>query len=350
MATLVTGGGGFLGLYIVEMLRAKKESVRVLCRGHYPRLDELGATTFHGDIRDAEFVEKVVAGCDTVFHVAAVPGIWGSWKHFYGINTLGTLNVLKACLKYKVSKLIYTSSPSVVFDGTPHVNANETLPYPKRYLAHYPRTKALAEHAVLAANGEEGLLTCALRPHLIWGPRDNHLIPHLIERAKSGRLRRVGDGENLVSMAYVENVAFAHLQAAAALAPGSPVAGQAYFINEPTPIKLWDWIDGLLSRAGLPPIQKSVSTNAAYFGGAFLEGLYKILFLKAEPPMTRFLALQLGQSHTYDIDKAKRDFGYAPQISTEEGLARIEPELQSLANAHSDETQGQEEENHETHE
>jgi nucleoside-diphosphate-sugar epimerase len=293
-------------------------------------LDELGVTTFHGDVRDAEFVEKVVAGCETVFHVASVPGIWGRWKHFYETNTLGTLNVLAACQKYKVSKLIYTSSPSVVFDGTPHLNANESLPYPKKYLCHYPHTKALAEQAVLKANGEEGLLTCALRPHLIWGPRDNHLIPRLIQRAKSGRLRKVGDGKNLVSMSYVENVAAAHLQAADALAPDSAVAGQAYFINEPEPVKLWDWIDDLIARAGLPSLEKKISATAAYYGGALLEGVYKLLMLKAEPPMTRFLALQLSQSHTYDIGKARRDFGYDPQISVAEGMNRIEPELKSF--------------------
>lgn len=331
MATLVTGGGGFLGLYIVELLRERGESVRVLCRGNYPRLDELGATTFHGDVRDADFVEKVVAGCETVFHVASVPGIWGRWKHFHGINTQGTQNVIAACLKYKVSKLIYTSSPSVVFDGTPHLDADESLPYPKKYLCHYPHTKALAEQAVLNANGEEGLLTCALRPHLIWGPRDNHLIPRLIQRARSGRLRKVGDGTNLVSMSYVENVAAAHLKAADALAPGSPVAGEAYFINEPQPVNLWDWIDELIARAGLPPIQKRISAPAAYTVGAILESVYKLGFLKAEPPMTRFLALQLSQSHTYDIGKAKRDFGYEPRVSVEEGMNRLEPELKELA-------------------
>lgn len=332
MATLVTGGGGFLGLYVVEMLRERGESVRVLCRGDYPRLDEIGATMVHGDVRDAKIVEQAVAGCDRVFHVAAVPGIWGSWKHFYGVNTLGTLNVLAACRKHNVSKLIYTSSPSVVFDGTPHLNADETLPYPKKYLCHYPHTKALAEQAVLNANGKEGLLTCALRPHLIWGPRDNHLIPRLIQRAKSGRLRRVGDGENLISMSYVENVAAAHLQAADALVPGSPVCGQAYFLNEPEPVRLWQWIDELLARAGVPPLRKSISASAAYSLGAMLEGVYKLLMLQAEPPMTRFLALQLSQSHTYDIGKAKQDFGYEPQVSITEGMTRIEPELRAFGN------------------
>ncbi len=331
MATLVTGGGGFLGLYIVEQLRERGENVRVLCRGDYPRLHELGATCFRGDVRDAPAVEKAIAGCDTVFHVAAVPGIWGSWKHFYEVNTQGTLNVLDACRKYQVARLIYTSSPSVVFDGTPHLNADESMPYPRRYLCHYPHTKALAEQAVLTANGEEGLLTCALRPHLIWGPRDNHLIPSLIRRAKTGRLRRVGDGSNLVSMTYVENAAAAHLQAAEALVPGAAVCGQAYFVNEPEPVNLWQWIDELLSRAGLPALQKHSSAKTGYRFGRVMERIYSVLRIKSDPPMTRFLALQLSQSHTYSIAKAKGDFGYEPRISAEEGMQRLEPELRRFA-------------------
>ena len=331
MTTLVTGGGGFLGLYIVEQLCARGDEVRVLCRGEYSRLSELDVSCHRGDVRDPEAITQAVAGCDTVFHVAAVPGIWGSWKHFYEINTQGTLNVLEACRAHRVRRLIYTSSPSVVFDGTPHREADETLPYPDRYLCHYPKSKALAEDAVLQANGREGLLTCALRPHLIWGPRDNHLIPRLIQRAKSGRLRRVGDGTNLISMSYVENAAEAHLQAADALVPGSPVGGQAYFINEPDPVNLWEWIDDLLTLAGLPRLKKRISANAAYRLGAILEGVYRGLGISSEPPMTRFLALQLSQSHTYSIAKAKQDFGYDPKISIEEGMRRIEPELRRFA-------------------
>lgn len=331
MTVLVTGGGGFLGLYIVEQLRERGTEVRVLCRGDYPQLKELSVSCVRGDIREAQTVETAVVGCDTVFHVAAVPGIWGPWKHFYEINTQGTRNIISACRRHGVSKLIYTSSPSVVFDGTPHREADETAPYPDRYLCHYPHTKALAEKAVIEANHRDGLLTCALRPHLIWGPRDNHLIPRLIRRAKSGRLRRVGEGTNEISMSYVENVAQAHLQAAEALTPGSPVGGQCYFINEPQPVRLWDWVNELLNRAGLPALKKHISSKAAYRIGSVFETIYGSLRIRAEPPMTRFLALQLSQSHTYCIAKAQRDFGYDPQISIEEGMNRIEPDLQKFA-------------------
>lgn len=331
MKALVTGGGGFLGLYIVEHLVARGDEVRVFCRGRYARLDELGVECIQGDVRDADAVRRACAGMDAVFHVAALPGIWGPWKRFYAINTEGTRNVIDACRRTGVPKLVYTSSPSVIYDGAAHENVDESHSYPERYLVHYPRSKALAERAILEANGSDGLSTVALRPHLIWGPRDNHLIPQLIRRAKSGRLRRVGDGTNLISMSYVENAAAAHLQAADVLSPGSAVAGQAYFINEPEPVKLWEWIDELLARAGLPPVRKAVSAKTAWRAGAVLEGIYRLFRLPGEPPMTRFLASQLSSSHYYDVSKARRDFDYRPLVSVDEGMRRIEADLRRLA-------------------
>ncbi|WP_417387527.1 NAD-dependent epimerase/dehydratase family protein [Gimesia sp.] len=331
MNTLVTGGGGFLGLYIVEQLVAAGETVRVLCRGEYQRLKELGVETVQGDIRDAAIVKQACVGIDTVYHTAAVSGIWGPWDYFYSINTQGTLNVIESCKSQGVTRLVYTSSPSVVYDGSAHENATEALPYSEHYLCHYPHTKMLAERAVLEANGENGLATVALRPHLIWGPRDNHLIPRLIQRARSGRLRQVGQGTNLISMSYVENAAAAHLQAAARLFPDSPVGGQAYFINEPEPVMMWEWINQLLVDAGLQPVKKQISTKAAKRIGSVLEVIFRVLHLPGEPPMTRFLASQLSSSHYYDISRARLDFGYQPPVSFEEAMRRMKPELQRLA-------------------
>lgn len=334
MHALVTGGGGFLGLYIVEQLIARGDNVRVFCRGTYPRLEELNVECHRGDVRDADAVSSACEGIDAVFHTAAVPGIWGRWKLFHGINTRGTLNVIEACRQHGVQKLIFTSSPSVIYDGHPHENVDESQPYPdpSTFLCHYPHSKMLAEKAVLEANGEK-LATTALRPHLIWGPRDNHLIPRLIRRAKSGWLRRVGDGSNLISMTYVENAAADHLQAANVLGPGSANAGKAYFINEPEPVNLWDWVNDLLHRAGVKPVTKSISAKAAWRIGAVFETIYRCLFLQSEPPMTRFLASQLSSSHYYNIEAAKRDFGYTPPVSVEEGMRRLEPELRRLGSS-----------------
>ncbi|MDA1018400.1 MAG: NAD-dependent epimerase/dehydratase family protein [Planctomycetota bacterium] len=322
MNVLVTGGGGFLGLYITEQLVARGDHVRVLCRGDYPRLTELGVDCRRADIRDAEAVRSACDGMDAVIHTAAIPGIWGSWKRFHSINTLGTENVIAGCQSASVAKLVYTSSPSVVFDGSAHLNADESQPYATRFLCHYPHSKAFAEQSVRAANGS-GLSTVALRPHLIWGPRDNHLIPRLLQRAKSGRLRRVGDGSNWISMSYVENAAAAHLQVLDALSPDSVAAGRAYFINDPQPVVLWDWINDLLGHAGLPPVRKSIPLGVAKCVGAVLEAIYGTLRLASEPPMTRFLALQLATSHTYDISRAVRDFGYHPIVDPGEALRRL---------------------------
>ncbi len=330
MKALVTGGGGFLGLYIVEQLLARGDEVRVLCRGDYPRLSELGVDVIRGDIRDHDAVTNACNGVATVFHVAAVPGVWGPWERYHSINTVGTENVVAACQQQGVQRLIYTSSPSVIYDGNEHLKANESLPYPKDYLCHYPHTKALGEKAVLAANNQH-LATCALRPHLIWGPRDNHLIPRLISRAKSGRLRRVGNGENLISMSYVENAAAAHVQAADALAPDGPVSGNAYFINEPEPVNLWEWVDEILALGGLPPVRKSISARAAKRIGAALETVYGLFRISAEPPMTRFVASQLSSSHYYDVANAQRDFGYAAVVSVADGMERLRPLVEQLA-------------------
>lgn len=330
MNALVTGGGGFLGLYIVEQLVARGDRVRVFCRGTYDRHRELGVEVVRGDIRDAAATASACKGMDAVFHVAAVPGIWGRWKHFYEINTQGTKHVIDGCRQHGIGRLIYTSSPSVVYDGRPHVDADESLPYPKRYLCHYPHTKALAERAVLAANEPGRLLTVSLRPHLIWGPRDNHLIPRLIQRAKSGRLRQIGNGENWISMSYVENAAAAHLRAADAMSDSSPVAGEAYFINEAQPVRLWVWVNDILKQAGLPPVNRRISANFARGAGAVFETIYRGLRLPGEPPMTRFLASQLSQSHTYSIAKARKNFGFQPEISIEEGMRRLQPDLSRL--------------------
>ena len=327
MKALVTGGGGFLGLYIVEQLLAAGHDVRVFSRGRYQSLTALGVETQQGDLQDANAVQKACLDIDAVFHVAAVPGVWGSWETYHGINTLGTLNVISGCQKAGVPRLIYTSSPSVVFDGAAHVDADESLPYPTKWLCHYPHSKALAEQAVLAANTPGKLRTVSLRPHLIWGPRDNHLIPRLIQKASAGQLRQVGKGTNVVSISYVENAAAAHLQAEESLRNSAAAAGRAYFINEPESVSLWGWINLVLQRAGLPPVTRRISATMAWNVGAVLETAWRIFGRKHEPPMTRFVAAQLSGSHSYSIHAAQRDFGYRPLVTVEEGLRRMQPDL-----------------------
>lgn len=323
MISLVTGGGGFLGRYLVELLVARGHRVRSLARGRYDFLDALGVEQHQGDLRDAVAVFAAAKGVDVVFHTAAIASIFGKWQTFYGTNYLGTLNVLEACLHHHVGKLIYTSSPSVTFDGSDQRGIDESVPYSKRFLAYYPQTKALAEQTVLAANGVGGVATCAIRPHLIWGPRDQHLIPRLLERARQNKLLRVGAGTNLVDMTYVENAAEAHLQAAEALGPGSPVGGRAYFLSQGEPVNCWAWIDEILALANLPQVKRSISARTAYAVGAVFETAWRVLGRTDEPRMTRFLAAQLATDHYFDISAAQRDFGYVPRIPTDEGMRRL---------------------------
>lgn len=323
MKALVTGAGGFLGRYLVEQLVARGDRVRAFSRNRYDALDRLGAETIVGDVRDRGAVVRACKSVDVVFHVAAIAGLGEPWQRFFEINTLGTRNVIDGCREAGVPRLVYTSSPSVTFDGGDQCGVDESAPYPARWLAHYPHSKALAEQAVLQANGERGFLTCALRPHLIWGPRDQHLIPRLLKRARSGRLRRVGDGANLIDMVYVENAAGAHLLAADALAANSPVAGKAYFISQGEPVRCWGWIDELLAMAGLPPVTRSISLKTAWRVGRMFELVWKALRIQSDPPMTRFLAAQLATSHYFDISAARRDFGYRAHISTQEGMHRL---------------------------
>ncbi len=327
MKALVTGARGFLGLYIVEQLVARGDEVLALSRGPCQQLDALGVETVVADLQDAAAVTAACTNVDVVFHVAGVAGIWGPWAYFYGNNVRATVNIVAGCLEKNVGRLVYTSSPSVTFDGTPQRGVDESVPYPTEWLCHYPHSKALAEQHVLESNGRDGLLTCALRPPLIWGPRDRHLIPRLLERARRGQLRRVGDGRNRVDMVYVENAAEAHLQVADALLDGSPVAGRAYFISQGEPVNCWQWIDDILVLAGIEPVRRSISLGAARRVGAAMETVYVLLRLKSEPRMTRFLAAQLGLDHFFDISRARRDFGYQPRISTEEGMQRMGEEL-----------------------
>ena len=320
---LVTGAGGFLGLYLVERLLAEGHCVRCVCRGDYPELGALGVAVVRADLRNRQAVLDACRDIDVVYHAGGVTDLAGPWEYFRAINTEGTRHVIDGCLQHGVGRLVYTSTPSVTFDGTDQKGVDESAPYPNRWLCHYQHSKALAEQEVLAANGRGGLLTCALRPHLIWGPRDRHLVPQIIARARSGKLRRVGNGTNQIDTIYVQNAAWAHLRAAEVLTPGSPVAGRAYFISQGEPVNCWEWINRLLVLAQLPEVARSISFSAAWVAGLVFEGLWKTLRFRGDPPMTRFLAAQLARSHYFDISRARCDFGYEPQVATDEGIRRL---------------------------
>ncbi len=316
---LVTGGRGFLGGAIVRILLDQGKAVRSVARHHCAQLEADGVEQCIGDLSDLALVKQAVSGCDLVYHVAAKAGVWGSYDEYYRSNVIGTQNVLEACLQAGVSRLVYTSSPSVVFDGTDMEGIDESVPYPRRFHASYPQTKAQAEQLVLAANGDQ-LATVALRPHLIWGPGDNHLVPRILARGSTGQLRRIGKGDNLIDAVYIDNAATAHVQAAEKLAIGSQIAGRAYFIANNEPVPLWDLVNQILAAGNLPPVTKTISPKLAYLAGYFLETVYKNLGLAGEPRMTRFVARELATAHWFDLSAARRDFGYQPQVTIKEGM------------------------------
>jgi len=334
MKVLVTGGGGFLGGALVRRLVQEGYQVSSFSRGAYPWLDSLGVQQFRGDLGDQDAVEKAVSGQDAVFHVAAKAGIWGKPEEFYRTNVLGTENVIAACRRQGVRKLVYTSSPSVVFGGTDLEGVDESVPYPSRFTALYPKTKAQAEALVLRANDGE-LATLALRPHLIWGPGDTHIGPGLIERARQGKLTRLGKRENLVDITYIDNAVEAHIKALEHLSPSAAASGRPFFISQGEPIPLWTFISEILKAAGISSSEKTIPPQVGYFAGWICEGLFRLIPSLGEPPITRFLAQQMSTAHWFDISAARQYLNYRPVVETSEGFRRLrsclsdEPSAQS---------------------
>ena len=328
MKALVTGGGGFLGKAIVKRLRERGDEVCSFSRNPHPELTEMGVEHCRGELADAGAVKRAAEGCDIIFHVAAKAGVWGPYEEFYRANVLGTKHVIDACRLHGIKRLVYTSSPSVVFDGSDMEGVDESVPYPEHFEAFYPQTKAEAEQLVLQAN-DQTLATVALRPHLIWGPEDNHLVPRILARGAKGALLKLGSRECLVDTVYIDNAALAHLQAADHLAVGSVVAGKAYFLSQGEPLPIWDVVNRILDAGGLPPVTRIISPSLAYTIGAILEKVYGLLNLKGEPRMTRFVAKELSTSHWFDLSAARNDFGYQPEVTFDEGTERLREWLTS---------------------
>ncbi len=323
-SVLVTGYGGFLGRALCRELVRCGYRVRGMARGVYPDMQSMGVECMQASATDDSACDEACRGMDAVIHTAALAGVWGPAKRFEEVNVGATNNLLRSCEKFKIGAFVFTSSPSVTFDGSSQCNIDETAPYPTRWLCHYPRTKAIAEQQVLAANHPNGLATCSLRPHLIWGVGDPHLIPRVIEKCRSGRLRRVGDGRNLIDTVHVDHAAIAHrLALERMLGRDQNAAGKAYFITDGTPIACWDWIETILKSAGLQPPQRGISFRSAYAIGGMLEAIYTTLRISTEPPMTRFVAAQLGVAHYFDISSAKERLGYEPLTDRAERVAEL---------------------------
>jgi len=318
---LVTGGSGFLGRRICALLLDQGYSVRSLARNYHKDMDAIGVEQCIGSITELSALKKAAKDCQAIIHTAALAGIWGQPSVYEEINVKGTENVVKACKEEGVKYLIYTSSPSVVFAGEDQIDIDESTDYPENYLCDYSRTKALAENLVLKSNSDQ-LKTISLRPHLIWGVGDNHLVPRLLESSEKGKLKIIGLGNNKVDMVHVDNAAWAHIDAYNALIKGVG-EGTSYFITNDEPVEMWAWLNDLLSLLNKKNITKKVPVSFAYKLSQVFELFYKCLAIKKDPPLTRFVVRQLSTHHTYDISKAKSDLNYKIRTSMAEGLEKL---------------------------
>lgn len=326
----VTGGGGFVGKAIAAALVRAGHEVVSISRKAYPELDALGVATHQADISsDVDGWWQAFKGCDGVFHTAAKVEMWGRYEGFFSTNVIGTRNVIEACRRAGVPSLVFTSSPSVIHDGSDLKGIDESYPYPAHYDAFYPQTKAQAEREALAADSPGELRTVALRPHLIWGPNDTHLIPTIVARARAGRLRRIGDGTNVVDVTFIDDCVSAHLCAMRTLETAPErAAGKAYFITQGDPVNMWGWIDDVLRLQGAPRVSRSLPIGVAKTLAWIMESVARgLLFcgVEIQPLLTRFLVSEMSTSHFFSIDNARRDLGYSPSRSVSQALDETFP-------------------------
>ena len=334
MKALVTGGNGFLGSEICRMLVARGVEVTSIQRSDVPDTARVAGVRYvSGDVAEWPSIDAVMEGIDTVFHVAAKAGMWGRAADYERINVEGTRNVVQACLKHGVKRLVYTSTPSVVFNGEPIHGWDESAPYGSNWLCDYARTKCEAEKIALDPTHRDQLAVVALRPHLIWGVGDPNLIPRLVARAKAGRMIRVGDGTNRVDITHVGNAAHAHLCAYDGLMRDpAKLSGKAFFISDGNPVVLWDWIQDLFARLGLVGVKRSLPLGLVYRMAGAAEWVYRTLNLSSEPPMTRWVAVELAKDHYFNISAARSELGYEPVVGMEEGLRTLVASMQPNAN------------------
>lgn len=319
---LVTGGQGFLGGALVKALVSLGfENVAATARREAPELEALGVEVLRADLTDFDQVEACCADRDVVFHTAAKAGVWGSEESYEAINVQATYHLLGAARDHGVRYFIHTSSPSVTFQGHDSLDETEEAPYGFHPYNAYCRTKIDSERAVLSAHEPGVFHTLALRPHLIYGPGDPHLLPRVFEASRSGRLVRVGNGENWVDVTHITDTVSSHL-CCLARRESEEIWGEAYFITSGRPIKLWDWLGRILQWKDLSPVKRGVPLKLATFLGWLIENVYRALGKESEPPLTLFSALQLGTHHTFSIEKARRLLGYAPQIDPYAGFDR----------------------------
>ncbi len=324
MKAVVTGSSGFVGRHLVRALAARGDSV--VAMDVVPRSDlegVSGISQVKADLCDASSLREVVSGADAVFHVASrVQTQEHGADEVFAINVGGTESLLEACRKEGVRRFVYTSSASVVYAGADIEGGDETLPYPLHFHAPYAETKAIAEKKVLAAHGREGILSCSIRPHIVFGPGDLRFLPAILERARKGKLKAyVGDAKKVSDFTYVDNLVHGLILAGDAMVEGHAAGGQAYFITNGEPVPFWEFVGRVLDGVGHPRPTIRIPFPIAYGAAAVREGIDRLRNVPtSEASLTRFAIRYLTTHHYFTIAKAKRDLGYQPKVGLQAGI------------------------------
>jgi 2-alkyl-3-oxoalkanoate reductase len=318
---VLTGGSSLIGRRIADLLDERGDVVVAFQRTRSPDL-ATRVTQVLGDITDIEAVDIAVAGADAVIHLAAKVGVVGPRSDYFDVNVNGTLNVLRAAQRVGVRRFVHVSSPSVAHDGTPIVGAGADPAITAHGSAWYSETKAIAEKSALDANSAD-MGVVVIRPHLVWGPGDVQLVGRIVERAAAGRLALVGGGRALVDTTYIDNAASALVAAVDAVHPDAVCAGRAYVIanGEPRPVR--ELVAGICAAARVEFEPRDVSLRVARRVGSVIDQLWPMLRRADEPPLTRFLADQLGTAHWFDPRPPRIDLSWSPTVTIEQGLSLL---------------------------
>jgi nucleoside-diphosphate-sugar epimerase len=319
---LVTGASSLIGIGVVRALAARGDEVVCLQRRRVDALVGSGVEQHAADVRDRAALADAAGGCDAIVHLAAKVGVVGRWEEYRSINVDGTRNVLDVARQQGVARVVHVSSPSVAHGGEALVGAGADPPRIGRSHAWYPESKAMAElDAVAAADSSLGVVV--VRPHLVWGPGDTQLVGRIVDRAASGRLALVGGGTALIDTTYIDNAVSALVAALDAVSPGATCSGRAYVVANGEPRTIRELIEGICAAAGVPFAPRPVPRRLGIAAGALVERLWPLVRGDEEPPLTRFLAEQLGTAHWFDPRPARDDLGWTPTVSIDEGLRRL---------------------------
>jgi nucleoside-diphosphate-sugar epimerase len=315
----VTGGSGFIGGALIERLRREGWDVRALARSDRAaeRVRSLGGEPVMGDLDDRDSLRAGAEGCEVAFHAAAKVEDWGDPADFERLNVRGTQNVIDACRKAGVGRLVHVGTEAALMAGQPLVNVDESAPLRPDSPALYSSSKAKAEQLVRDAN-RNGLETVVVRPRFVWGRGDSSLLPQIIEMVRSGRFRWVGGGRQLTATTHIDNTVEG-LWLGATRAP----AGGVYFVTDGEPVVFREFLTRMLGTQGVMIPDKSVPPGVARGAAAAAERIWRLLRRPGSPPLTRFAVWVSSQECTIDISRAERELGYHPVTSREDGLAEL---------------------------